>query len=417
MNKAFIPFSPFSKSLNPNALPLVRSKDSNFSTREQLPSASYRSKIVSLGLGEFPLNHTVNNLGFIVTKPKSIQTLSPSKDAGLITADETPQSSARKSKKTRRSFDSMVEDCEAVLLSEGDVLKLTPSDILRLTTGNKDDALALQIFAENCTPQASEHLVSCLSQYLGEVSGHPTGNFVVQKLIRSNPNFAEKVSAYCRADFSRLSTNEFSSRVMQCLIETNSSFRKFALAHFREDLETYTQTFAAAFLVSVAVRCADNDEERDLLSSTLAIAPKRWLARKYFKRVLVAYISVCSEPALDRLFGMMSSSMTAYDFFRDRYSCLVLLACIERGLVQAQKAVFEVLLGRSFDLFRWSVFKYFLEHLLEKPILERFRFKIHINLRSLHPTAMKAISANLRVFSNYNIALDLTMRKINSRRG
>jgi hypothetical protein len=90
----------------------------------------------------------------------------------------------------------------------------------------------------------------------------------------------------------------------------------------------------------------------------------------------------------------------------------VLLACLERGLSKAQKAVFDVLTGRPFDLFRWSVFKYFLEHMLEKSTLDSFRQKIHKTLRCLCPTAMKAIALNLRVYSNYNSALDLTIEKV-----
>ena len=303
----------------------------------------------------------------------------------------------------------MVEDCESEPLTDMQVLAMTPVDLFKQATGGKDDALALQIFIESCTPAATNHLAAGVSQHIDELVSHPSGNFVVQKLIRGYPNFSELVASYCRANFARLAANEFSSRVMQCLIETNPVFRKHSLNLFRKDLETYTRTFAAAFLVSVAVRCADSDEERDLLSGTLAISPKSWLARKYFKRVLVAYRAVCSQTALERLFFLLAKTMAPYDFFRDRYSCLVLLACVERGLPAALNAVFEVLFARTFDKFRWSVFKYFLEHLLEKPSLDKFRIKLHINLRNLDPTAMKAIFKNPKVYYNYNSALGLTL--------
>lgn len=412
MNKAFTPFSPFAKSLAQKMGSPVRAQDSEHTTLDSLPPATGHCKVTALGLLAAPLDHPISNLAFGVGRPKLVyrDPVTPTKSVvGLATAEDTPAGSQRKPKKTRRSFDTMVEDCESVPLTDAQVIAMSPTDLLKLATGGKDEALALQVFAESCTPASADHLVAGISQHVEELASHPTGNFVIQKLIRGYPSFADLVAAHCRADFAQLAANEFSSRVMQCLIETNPAFRKHALTLFRKDLETYTQTFAAAFLVSVAVRCADSDEERDLLSGTLAVSPKRWLARKYFKRVLVAYIAVCSQNALERLFSLLSKTLAPYDFFRDRYSCLVLLACVERGLAAAQYAVFEVLFGRSFDLFRWSVFKYFLEHLIEKPTLDKFRIKLHINLRSLHPNTMKAISTNPRVYYNFNSALGLTL--------
>jgi hypothetical protein len=134
------------------------------------------------------------------------------------TGDDTPANTQRKPKKTRRSFDSMIEDCEATPLSEAQVLSFTPAQIMKLATGSKDDALSLQVFAETCSQAAADHLASCIAHHLGEMAGHPTGNFVVQKLIRGSSNFSNIVAAHCRADFINLAANEFSSRVMQCLV-------------------------------------------------------------------------------------------------------------------------------------------------------------------------------------------------------
>ena len=288
---------------------------------------------------------------------------------------------------------------------------MSAANLICLATSSKDDALALQVFVDSCSLEATSHLAACVLPHLAVLVGHSTGNFVVQKLARQSASFAELVADHCRANFTKMAANEFSSRVMQCLIETNVNFRLHALALFRQNLDTYTQTFSAAFLVSVAVRCADSDEERDIISHTLAVNPKRWLSRKYFKRVLVAYVAVCSESALLNLFALLVRTLSGYDFFRDRYSCLVLLALVERGLPDAQCAVLECLHSRAYDLFRWSVFKYFLEHLIEKPALEQFKREINFNLKCIHQASMKVIVCNLRTFSNYNSALGLTMKK------
>ena len=146
-----------------------------------------------------------------------------------------------------------------------------------------------------------------------------------------------------------------------------------------------------------------------MIIEALLTHPKRWLTKKHFKRVLVAYVLSCSEDNLQYLHSLLSQYLSSYDYLKNRHNCLILLAFLERGLIDAEKTVFHCIKSRSYNLLRWSVFIYFLEYLAKKPTLLQVRTKINTKLKHLNSTAMRYILQSIPAFSNYNLALSLTM--------
>lgn len=328
------------------------------------------------------------------------------------TRDITPATGTKeiRKKKNKRSFEELVRSSHLKAYFEHDLLTWSDSQLINLALESKESALALQLCIDDCSEEFLARLGKIATSNIEALIIHQTGNFVLQKIMKKNSQFSCFVSDYCFKLFKSLSENEYSSRVMQCLIESDPSFRKRVLTLFREDLNSYIQTFSSAFLVSVAVRMADTEYERDILKSSLKLHPKRWLAKKYFKRVLVAYIISCASEELDSLYDLLSGLFKPYDFFRDRYSCLILLAFVERRHPASHNLVLGCIQDRPFDLFRWSVFIYFLEHLSHGSNSIELMESIHQTLINLSHIAIGSISANVKTYRNYVLSLAMTQK-------
>lgn len=417
---SFSLFSPFNKSFA-RAMLQSRLPHSRLGSSESLQSEDglrilLERPRVGLAIANANLDHSSENLVFTVRSKKSRRAyktqgrkVSLAETAVSLTADVTPKKfiPEAKTKKCKRTFCELVDGFDLRTYTEEELVNLSDSQLLQLATERKDDALALQLYIENCSKTVLSKLAKVASSNIELLLCHPTGNFVVQKLIKHDAEFAKLASLKCRDSFHELALNEFSSRVMQCLIETDQDFRKYVLALFRDDLDSYIQSFSSAFLVSVAIRHAETDAERDIIRNTLKFNPKRWLTKKYYKRVLVAYISNCSEQSLTGLYKLLTSVMKPYDFFRDRYSCLTLLTFIERCHKPASELVLQCIMEKPYDLFRWSVFRYFLEHVTENAGLISLQSAIYEKLVSLPHELMSAISENGRTHRNYLAALEL----------
>lgn len=413
-------FSPFHKSFvssifENKSLNKGLAEIGSLPTEKSLRTLLSRTK-VGLAIANAKLDHTCENLVFAVRSLGSRRAqrlksrkISLAETVATVTADVTPQLCLPElnSKNSKKTFEELVDGYEIRTYYDEELLAYSDSQLLELATERKDDALALQLHIENCSMKVLNRLSKAINSNIEMLLDHPTGNFVVQKLIKRDLKLAELISMKCKGAFKELAKNEFSSRVMQCLIETNQDFRKYVLNLFNQDLDSYIQSFSSAFLVSVAIRHADHDSQRDFIKSTLQSHTKKWLAKKYFKRVLVAYISSCSEIALVGLFKLLTSVLAPYDFFRDRYSCLILLTFTERGFTPASDIVLQCINEKPYDMLRWSVFRYFLEHISQNRNLSALAVNIHQILTTFSDDTMLRISENNKTQRNYYSAMEL----------
>lgn len=363
------------------------------------------------------LNHNYQNLSFCLKKSgnRKIRTRANTRkssaqetaDWSSMMADNSPLPSIGFSttKKFKHSFTELVADKSVRNYSEAELLTLTDSQILNIATSQKDEALGLQLLIENCSEEVVSRLSKIALDNLEQLLVHPTGSFLIQKLVWRDSEFSKLITNYSQAHFKTMSENEFSSRVLQCLIERDSDFRRKAVQIFRQDLKSYIQSFSSAFLVSVAIKLADCDQEREFILFELFKNPKRLLSKKYFKRVLVAFIGSSSLGVLNVLFNTLLSVFTPYDFFRDRYSCLVLLALIERGFKPAVDIVIHCLRFNTYELLRWSVFKYMLERTKGDLGLASLRILISQILWNLPRQVMNQIQQNDKTYSAFIMAI------------
>lgn len=122
---------------------------------------------------------------------------------------------------------------------------------------------------------------------------HKFGSYVLQKLLSKDDLTMDLLMAYCLENFNSLILNEYSSRVMQSLIEKSSDFRKKALEKFEANFDLSLSKTTSVFLLISCIKCAEDSREYRFLILKLRSSPCL-IGLKIFQRVLLAYVQHCS---------------------------------------------------------------------------------------------------------------------------
>lgn len=285
--------------------------------------------------------------------------------------------------------------------------------LLKLATFNKEEAMILQNYIDTCSEKCTQSLSKFARENIGKLMTHSIGNYTLQKLIKRDINFRKFMTKYCKSRFQQLSANEYASRVMQCLIENDSIFCSFALFCFRKNLDIYTQGFSSVFLVSVALKCASSEAERDIFGPRLIKNFKKVMAKKYFKRVLVSYISSCDSSSLPWVFNFITRVLqTSIEFLKDRYSTLMMLAFVERHFKPMEEMIIHNLTFETAGILQSEMLGYFLAQLDSRDGVDRFRSLFSATLRGLPDQVMQRISAEICMYYTYSKAVRSVGRQL-----
>ena len=203
-------------------------------------------------------------------------------------------------------------------------------DFAKLCMSEKEISVSFQAYIESCSEEEVKQICDWVFANMNQMIVHQYGNYIVQKLVKRSAMFQKSVATYCQTKFYDLASNEFSSRVMQTLVEMSKDFRTFCLKSFKSDLSNYAQSISAVFLLSVAIRCSASDSEYSFVKDALLRNTKKWLGNKYLKRIIVSYLQNCSSQGLDSIFKGLRIESTFLKFLDDKYSCYMLLMFIER---------------------------------------------------------------------------------------
>lgn len=329
---------------------------------------------------------------------------------------DNKENSKKASGDLSHEFEKKEDELTAKKLLKGDDVKIEATlpaictidqeGFLQIATKSKKDALSLQLHIESCSEDCINKLAIFCQSHLDQLLVHSVGNYTVQKLINRSPRLRRFVVQHCKPQFKLLSANEFSSRVMQRLIEKDQSFCSFALWSFRANLDSYIQGFSSVFLVSVALKSARSDEERNIFSPRLLKNVRKSMAKKYFKRVLVSYISSCDQDSLPWIFKIITRAFSQpSDFLKDRYSALMMLAFIERQFKSMEEMLIQSLRYQTPSILQSEMFGYFLSQLGSRDGVDRFRSNLNTTLRSLPHGIMQSITADIRLYTSFSKAI------------
>jgi Pumilio-family RNA binding repeat len=257
--------------------------------------------------------------------------------------------------------------------------------LLDWSTRSKISSMALQASIDGCSEVCLDRLFGFAKNCLDSLVAHRFGSYLIQKLLVRDRRMASLLTDYCQAYFNKLATDEYSSRIMQRLIELSPAFRRFAMLTFKSDLELYTKGVAAGFLVSAGVLHSQSEVERDVISNHIKKgSPHKILENKYFKKILVTYLSVCSAEKLDKLFVWLRFDKGLRYFLQDKHSCFILIKYLERHHQGSSAALLDTLKRKTLSIIRTKFFGYFIGQLVKKKETALLCLEISKTLRSVY---------------------------------
>ena len=181
-------------------------------------------------------------------------------------------------------------------------LKKQPKMLLfKLSTESKEVSLGFQEHITDCSPEELESIALKLIDQIPGLIIHQFGNYVIQRLAVRNQVFQKAVVNHCIANFKKLMLNEYASRVLQCLIETEPCFYCEALPYFTKNLEKVLDNQPATHLVISCIKNFKNKSDLRFVPESILKNPKIFW-KKGFQRILATYVQICSSSELDEIF-------------------------------------------------------------------------------------------------------------------
>ena len=250
-------------------------------------------------------------------------------------------------------------DGREVTLSQAFVDSAPTGALLRLATESKGSSMALQEFVRQADGPDLARLVAVTCEHLQVLLTDRFGSYLVQALVLRLPAVRSRVEAVCSQEFDDLVHNEFGSRVMQRLIEVSAEFRSFAMHTFKLDLKSFIQSVSACYLISVGILNSQSESERDVVSEYLSKRSISWTANKYFKKILICYLSACSEEKLNYMHRKLLKKRSALWYLTEKFACLILLKFVERNHAPTKRLLLNKIKKDPVGVSRLSYFGYF----------------------------------------------------------
>ena len=253
------------------------------------------------------------------------------------------------------------------------------TDILDYCIAEKSYNMAFQTFILQCDESTLRLIVSKVNEQLFTIIGDVYGNYLVQKLmVRSKP-FLVHIQAICQKHFAHLAQNEYSSRVLQALVQMRPSFRAFVYEFFKNNMIFGVSKISVTFTLLTAMKCSESSQEFYFIEKLLE-SNMKLLECKLFKRVLIGYIQFADDSAtLDRIWKLLSG----VSFFQAKFGALILLMLVKRGHQKAMRMICEDVTTSLPSLLSKRYFKLVAEKLLHPK---------YFPIQSLISTALKQIS-------------------------
>ena len=299
-------------------------------------------------------------------------------------------------------------------ISKAAFYKVSKTDLYSWATQSKASSLSLQFFAERCPPECLDRLSDLVKSNLDTLIIHNFGSYLVQRMLTRDRRLAQYLIGYCQSNFVLLANNEYSSRVMQRLMELSAPFRIFAMKSFRYNLSSFTEGVAAGFLVSAGILKAHTEEERDIFTFSISKEiPTQLLENKYFKKILVTYLACCSEERLDVIFELLGVEDSIISFLQDKHSCFVIMKFLERKHRQTASALFRSIQYSPIEAISAKFFGYFIGLLIKKEETRPLIPKVSAQLRSISRAKFICLLEEPVLYQVYSGAVSVTFLALN----
>lgn len=283
---------------------------------------------------------------------------------------------------------------------------------LWLATNSKKESLSLQMHIATCNCIHDGPLQTKALQMIAQLVQHPLANYVLQKSVAKSPKVLKEAKKLCMKSFRDFAHNEYSSRVIQTIIQLDSDFCRFAVAEFRRDLKAYIMDFPSLSLVSVAIKYTRAEAEKNIFKQLPTSSFKFLFTTKPFKRVVISFINASELKSLDWICKrLLKVYLTPVSFLRDRYSVLILVGLFEKGHVKIQDNFIRSLVSGPQKFLQKELFHYFVSQLTTYCNCYSMVALIGQVLRQLNQLDMAFIAHSSAIHSRYCEVLRLTLHR------
>ena len=171
---------------------------------------------------------------------------------------------------------------------------------------------------------------------------HKYGCHIFRRLLPKSQKLTKATIDFCKKRLVELSTQEYSSRVLQQLVILDPQFRDTTLRKFCIKLTLLTRNLSAIFLLTACLKHSPNTnpmilEIGDQLHRSVVLNQ----LPRFTKRVLVSYVEYCTEDRLDQFYHALGFETSFASTFNDKYMVYIFRLFLIRGYQTAQSTFLE----------------------------------------------------------------------------
>lgn len=286
-------------------------------------------------------------------------------------------------------------------ITAGFVMKAKKEQIFEVCVGSRDQSIMLQNFIQICDEECIKRLTHQVLGSLEQLVFDRYGCYVIKSLLTRSLDLPSHLNVLCRRQFDMMVDHEFSSRVMQKLIEISAEFRSYAMSRFKKDIGRYTLSVSSRFLVSTGIYFSTSDDERDVVTGFLKSKKANWLHNRLFKKVMVSYLEVCPEDKLRLIYHLLNLNSKLVNFLQEKQSTFILVKFLERGFAQMSEDLLKLVSEKPTSAVKSKFFGFFIGKLLLSPAARSILGKIGSLLRSISSIDHLALLGDQRAYQVY----------------
>lgn len=207
-----------------------------------------------------------------------------------------------------------------------------------MCTKTKSISYEIQIFIQDCQAMWIPIVERRVINWIPNLLVDPFGNYVIQRLVVRSEEIRQATVRTCIQNLKAYAQNEFSSRVMQTLAESDPIFRRQIIACASRHFLEFSKSISATLLVCACIRATGGSPDLEQLIEVILyhfaqpIDPAGYLLRH-----VVALVRVCPLGALVRIFHVLKSQCHQDSIMRCKKRLMVLVALLNRNFEPAME--------------------------------------------------------------------------------
>ena len=294
--------------------------------------------------------------------------------------------------------DPIMDQKDVVPLKESD-----PAKIFEMATSSKQGSILVQCYINECCSEDLHIFNNKISSYYPQLMTNIFGSFVVQRLIAKHEPAFHQVKELSRYEFKNLILNEYSSRVIQLLVEKSHDFRKFANLFFESNFNVAITSSSACHLLVSSLKCGETAGLGNCILQHLRQQPIL-LANKFFHRVLLTFIRFANHHQLDEAASDLGVKYRTLKLFNRKATNTLLLSLIQREHLPTIDTVLALLARSPLQVLETRYFTFSMIKLFQdKP--SAFTRALMDILDSFNASLVKCLSKKPVVFCQYVFTL------------